>query len=156
GHSIYQPDHLSSILSPQFEEAIYKKLTDKLKSLDAGFGYASVSNGMDILFLEAMLERKVEVHIILPFSPDEFQKTIVESIPGADWGGRYRKIIERATRIIVASEHRTSGSTVDFKYSNLLLNGLAILKAETLDTRLSPIVAASRRPLSGTDGIRKL
>src|SRR5207249_62538 len=121
------------------EEKIREKLAAKLEKLDAGFGYGSAGGGLDILFLEVMLERGGEIHVVLPFSPEEFQKAVVNNIPGSNWGERFQRLLDRATRVIIASEHRTSGSAVDYEYSNLLQDGLAMLKAQTLDTELVPL-----------------
>ena len=60
--------------------------------------------------------------------------------PGTDWGPRFEAVLQQATQVIIASENRTSGNAMVYEYANLLLDGLAILRAKMLDTELIPLV----------------
>ena len=87
-----------------------------------------------------MLKRGGEINIILPFIKEEFIKTSVDLVPGTDWGPRFEAVLEQASQVIVASENRASGNAMVYEYGNLLLDGLAILRAKMLDTELIPLV----------------
>jgi class 3 adenylate cyclase/tetratricopeptide (TPR) repeat protein len=140
GHMIDQPGRLTPRFPNYLAPKVYEQIADTLKRLDAGIGAASAACGSDILFLEAMLKRGGEINIILPFIKEEFIKTSVSLVPGTDWGSRFEAVLEQATQVIVASENRASGNAMVYEYANLLLDGLAILRAKMLDTELIPLV----------------
>ncbi len=140
GHMIDQPGRLKPRFPNYLAPQVYQKIADTLERLDARIGLASAACGSDILFLEAMLKREGEINIILPFIKEEFIKSSVTLIPGTDWGPRFEAVLEQATQVIVASENRASGNAMVYEYANLLLDGLAILRAKMLDTELIPLV----------------
>ena len=140
GHMIDQPGRLTPRFPNYLAPQVYEQIVDTLKRLDARIGAASAACGSDILFLEAMLKREGEINIILPFIKEEFIKTSVNLVPGTDWGSRFEAVLAQATQVIVASENRASGNAMVYEYANLLLDGLAILRAKMLDTELIPLV----------------
>jgi class 3 adenylate cyclase/tetratricopeptide (TPR) repeat protein len=140
GHMIDQPGRLTPRFPNYLASRVYQKIADTLERLDARIGFSSAACGSDILFLEAMLKRGGEINVILPHLKEEFIKTSVTLIPGADWGPRFEAVLEQATQVIIASENRTSGNAMVYEYANLLLDGLAILRAKMLDTELIPLV----------------
>jgi hypothetical protein len=52
----------------------------RLKNHNAGYGYGSLACGADTLIVEALLQRKAEVEVVLPFEINSFRK---ESIANA-------------------------------------------------------------------------
>jgi class 3 adenylate cyclase/tetratricopeptide (TPR) repeat protein len=140
GHMIDQPGRPRRRFPGYLAEQVSQKIAETLDRLDAKIGFASAACGSDILFLEAMLEREGEINIILPYKIEEFIKTSVTISPGADWGSRFEAVLARATRVIIASENRASGNAMVYEYANLLLDGLAMLRAKMLDTELIPLV----------------
>jgi class 3 adenylate cyclase/tetratricopeptide (TPR) repeat protein len=140
GHMIDQPGRPTPRFPNYLAPQVYEQIAEILRRLDAGIGVASAACGSDILFLEAMLKREGEINIILPFLKEEFIKTSVDLVPGSDWGPRFEVVLEQAAQVIVASENRASGNAMVYEYANLLLDGLAILRAKMLDTELIPLV----------------
>ncbi|MBU4355759.1 MAG: adenylate/guanylate cyclase domain-containing protein, partial [Proteobacteria bacterium] len=140
GHMIDQPGRLKPRFPDYLAPQVYEQIADALERLDARIGAASAACGSDILFLEAMLKREGEINIILPFIKEDFIKTSVTVVPGTDWGPRFEAVLEQASQVIVASENRASGNAMVYEYGNLLLDGLAILRAKMLDTELIPLV----------------
>jgi class 3 adenylate cyclase len=59
-------------------------------------------------------------------------------------------------QVIVASENRASGNAMVYEYGNLLLDGLAILRAKMLDTELIPLVVWDGRDGDGPGGTSSL
>lgn len=148
GHMIDQPGRTHPRFPGYLEKRVGEEIRKKLDELDIGFGYSSAACGSDIIFIEEMLKRKnrlknekdIEVNIILPFPEDQFQRASVDIIPAANWGARYCRVIKKATKVIVASDHRATSSGVAYQYANLLQSGLAILRAKTMDTDMTPLV----------------
>jgi class 3 adenylate cyclase/tetratricopeptide (TPR) repeat protein len=140
GHMIDQPGRPTPRFPDYLTSKVYQKIADTLERLDARIGFASAACGSDILFLEAMLKRAGEINIILPHFKEDFIKSSVSLIPGSDWGHRFEAVLEQASQVIIASENRASGNAMVYEYANLLLDGLAILRAKMLDTELIPLV----------------
>jgi class 3 adenylate cyclase/tetratricopeptide (TPR) repeat protein len=140
GHMIDQPGRLTPRFPNYLASRVYQKIADTLERLDARIGFSSGACGSDILFLEAMLKRGGEINVILPHLQEEFIKHSVTLIPGTDWGPRFEAVLPQAAQVIIASENRTSGNAMVYEYANLLLDGLAILRAKMLDTELIPLV----------------
>ena len=85
--------------------------------------------------MEIVHELGGEIHVVLPFPPGEFRTASVDVAPG-DWGARFDRLLEVASTVTIASDHRASGSVATFEYVNLLMTGLGQLRAELLDTTL--------------------
>src|SRR5262249_37104612 len=69
-----------------------------------------------------------------------FQRTNVDIIPGANWGQRFWDAMQQATSVTVINEHYTAGGDVAHAYANLIQDGLALLRAQVLETALLPLV----------------
>jgi class 3 adenylate cyclase len=103
-----------------------------------------------------MLAREGEIIIVLPLDQAEFQRTSVDLIPGADWSQRFHQVLERASRVIIANDNRTTGDEITYAYANLLLDGLAILRARMLDTEVIPLVVWDGKAGDGPGGTASL
>src|SRR6185436_9248403 len=66
GHMLDHPSRTSPRFPKDLEPAIAEQIRDRVKMLEAGFGYASAACGSDILFLEAVLEAGGEICVVLP------------------------------------------------------------------------------------------
>jgi class 3 adenylate cyclase len=117
------------------EPAVRQAMRDSLQSARPLAAYGSAACGADILGMEIVHELGGEVHVVLPFPPSEFRTASVDVAPG-DWGARFERLLEVASTVTIASDHRASGSVATFEYVNLLMTGLGQLRAELLDTTL--------------------
>lgn len=152
GHMIDQPGRASPRFPPQLERAVQDAIRQRLERSDAGVGFASAACGADILFLEAIMGRGGEAHVVLPYDRDQFKKESVECASGAGWGERYERVLRRAAEVRTASEHRLEDGSVTYDYANLLLLGLAAIRAAQLETELVPLAVWDRRPGDGPGG----
>jgi class 3 adenylate cyclase len=152
GHMIDQPGRPQPRFPAALEQKVRQEIAVRLRRHGEKIGYSGAACGSDILFLEEMLEQKGEANITLPFPPKEFQAASVDIIPRATWGQRFHRVLKQATRVIVASEHRVSGSLVAYEYANLIQEGLARLHARMLDTDVIPLVVWDHRPCDGPQG----
>jgi class 3 adenylate cyclase/tetratricopeptide (TPR) repeat protein len=95
GHGIDRPgDPARFPNDPKFCEAVQQAIREELDNLGANIGYCSPGAGSDILFGEAMRERKGELHLVLPFDEDDF---LAESVDFglkelSDWKKRYAEL----------------------------------------------------------------
>lgn len=151
GHMIDRPGRKPPRFPPELEGAVRAAMLDKLKSLNVGLGYASAACGSDIIFLETLLELGGEAHVVLPYNQSQFLEDSVEIVPGTRWRERFESVLERASEVLVASEQRMEGG-VSFEYTNLLLHGLASIRAEQLETAMIPLAVWDRKQGDGAGG----
>lgn len=152
GHMLDRPDRNEPRFPSQLEKAVKDAIRQRLMTLNAGFGYASAACGSDILFHEVILEMKGETHVILPYEKEIFIKDRVNLIPGADWVSRCKEVIKRANEVQEASKHNQMGSDVSHEFANLLLHGLAGVRAEQLETNLVPLAVWDGELAEGSAG----
>lgn len=140
GHMVDRPDRTSPRFPEGLQDMVAREIAKCLSKYDAKISYSGAACGSDILFLEEMIRQGGETNVVLPVPVEEFLKASVDIVPGADWSDRFRKVLEGASRVIVASRHHISESAIALEYSNMMQNGLALLRAEVLDTEVRPLV----------------
>lgn len=151
GHLIDQPQRPSSRFPASLEPAVRDAVDRQIKKTKPGFGYASAGCGADILFLEALLERGGEAHVVLPYEQQQFIKDSV-AFAGPGWVKRFDSVIDRATTVTTASSERIEEGSMSFEYANLLLYGLADIRARQLETDLKPLAVWDQKPGDGPGG----
>jgi len=77
-----------------------------------------------------------ELHIVLPFPPEQFRVESVDFRSDGQWGERFERLLESAEEVLVIGQRPPSACASTFEYTNLIMTGLARLRAQMLDTRL--------------------
>src|SRR5262249_24337441 len=95
GPLIDRPGRPGARFPPELEEAAARAIGDRLRQLEAGFGYASAACGADILFLEALAGLGGETTVVLPYAREQFEQDSVAIAPGSTWPERYRHALDR-------------------------------------------------------------
>ena len=152
GHLIDRPGRGAPRFPPALENAAAAAIRERLRQLDAGFGYSSGACGADILFLEAIADLDGETTIVLPYARDQFEEDSVAIAPGSTWPQRYRRALDRAEDVVVASERRMGGGELSYEYAAMLIDGLAGLRADALDSEAIPLVLWDGREGDGRGG----
>lgn len=152
GHMIDRPNRASPRFPAQLETAVSEEIHRRLVKHGAGLGYASAACGSDILFLESVLELEGKAYIVLPYAKEQFKKDSVEIASDPRWARRFEKVLERASDVLLASEQPMDESTLAFEYTNLLLHGLANIRAERFETDLVPIAVWDGKAGDGPGG----
>ncbi len=152
GHMVDRPDREIPRFPPQLEQAVKDAIRLRLKKLNAGFGYASAACGSDILFHEVILEMKGENHVVLPYEKELFMKDSVDIVGGADWVGRCERVIAQAAEVQESSKQRDTRGSVSYEYANLMLHGLASVRAEQLETKLVALAVWNGQSGDGRGG----
>ena len=151
GHMVDRPGRSLPRFPPRLEGAVRAAIRARLEQSGVQIGYASAACGSDIIFLEEVLERGGEAHVVLPYDRDQFLADSVEVIPGSNWGERCRRILERA-EVTTASHQRLAVGGISYDYSNMILHGLATLRADHLETELLALAVWDGRPGDGRGG----
>ena len=151
GHLIDQASRPTPRFPAALESSVRQAIKSSLKRIAPGFGYASAGCGSDILFFEAILEHGAEAHVVLPYEKEQFIKDSV-AFADADWIKRFENVLERATTVTTASSERIEEGSMSFEYANLLLFGLADIRARQLQTGLVPLAVWDQKPGDGPGG----
>jgi class 3 adenylate cyclase len=116
---------------PPAEARVRAALDKVLESEDVGFAYGALACGSDILCAEALLDRGVELHVVLPFEEEDFLAQSV--LPGGEgWAARYRACRDRAASLVYSSPMAYFGNPDQYGYASRTAMGLARLRAEHL------------------------
>lgn len=118
---------------------------------EVGFAFGAIACGSDLILAEAALERGIQLHIILPFSEEDFLAQSVR--PGGDgWEARFRAVRDAAARTTFASEIEFFGDPVQYGYASRMAMGMARLRAEHLVGEAIQLAIWDGRPSNGPAG----
>jgi class 3 adenylate cyclase/tetratricopeptide (TPR) repeat protein len=152
GHMIDRDDRPEPRFPRHLEPMVNAAIQQCLKRLNAGFGYASGACGSDILFHEAIVEMEGESHVVLPYARELFIKDSVDVVPGSDWTMRLERVISQANDTQELSKQPQMGGGVSYEFANLMLHGLASIRAAQLETNLVPVAVWDGKPGTGMGG----
>ena len=139
GHMIDTPERHPPRFPSIIEGVVKDEIATTLRRINAGFGYSSAACGADILFIEAMLEREAEVHILIPFRKEDFIQTSV-AFAGEHWVKRFEYVMSRATNVHYATEEGYLHDDILFQYTGDLIQGMALFRAGHLE--VEPVMIA--------------
>lgn len=147
GHMIDHPDRTEPRFPAHLEGEVARVLRDTLSQCSPAIGYSQPACGADILFLETMQAAGMQTHVVLPFARQDF---IAESIAiaGSDWIPRFEGVLERATRVVQATQEPFLEDAVLFQHAANLVQGMAFLRAAELSTE--PLMLTLLDPASPT------
>jgi class 3 adenylate cyclase len=70
----------------------------------------------------------------------------VDIIPGAEWRKRFENVVAKASAVIVASPGKIELGSISYDYANLMLDGLARVRAGELGTELVAVAVWDGQP----------
>ena len=94
-------------------------------------GYGSLASGADILIAEELMRRLVDLHVVLPFSLDEFVRESVAP-SGSQWVARFRRCVDRAASVSVACDSAYAHNDELYGHAACVAMGRAINHARYL------------------------
>lgn len=150
GHMIEPPGKDGRFVA-EGEEKIAADIRKYLDDNNVGFAFGSLACGADILFAEAMIRRKGEIHIVLPFRDAEFVKESVRD-GGTKWVRRFNRCRKAAASVTYATEDSYLGENSLFGYCSQLAMGLAVLRARYLDTNIEQVALWDGKETGGEAG----
>ncbi len=134
GQPIDPPGLDEPVFPPDKEAAVRAAIAEQLADIDARIGYSSAACGSDILFLEALLERGGEAHILLPCSLDDFIAARVV-YAGEGWVERLQKVLEQAATVTYATEEHYLGHRTLLRYANHMIAGSGWLRGQLINSK---------------------
>ncbi len=152
GHLIDRPGRSAPRFPTSLEPAVRDAIRSRIASAGAGIGVSSAACGGDLIFLECLAERRATSHVVLPYNPQQFLADSVAIVPGADWPARFDRALDTATEVVVASVQRMGDGGTSYDYAFRLLDGIAGVRADELDTELVCLAVWDGRTGDGTGG----
>jgi hypothetical protein len=152
GHMIDQPGRPTPRFPPQLEEPVRQAIREALERTGARIGYASAACGADLLFQEVVAQQGGESHVVLPYDGDLFVSDSVDIIPGGDGKARFQAVLARANQVVTVSQGKIELGGISYDYANLVLDGLARVRAAELGTDLVAMAVWDGRPGDGPGG----
>ena len=113
------------------ERALAGAIGAALGKRNAGFAYGSLAGAADVLFAEACLARKIELHLVLSDTAGAFRAAAASSWPAA-WLPRVAGILDRAASVTAAAEGGIGDESLS-RYCSEIAMGKAILRSEYID-----------------------
>jgi class 3 adenylate cyclase len=130
---------------------IARKITAELARRPVGVAYGALASGADLLWAEALLASGCELHVVLPFSQEEFIRSSVAPA-GDEWVERFHRCMTAATAVHYATNDACRADDVLFRYGAELAMGLTLLRARYLDATARQLVVWDGRPARGDAG----
>ena len=150
GHIIAAPGATGRFPAEQ-EEHVAKAIAELLERQKVGFGYGALAAGADILFAEALLARGAELHVVLPFTREEFVDVSVAA-PKGRWVERFEACLKRARSVTYATSDSYLGHDAIFAYGSMVTMGLAVLRARFLDAEVRQAAVWDGQETTGLAG----
>ena len=117
------------------EPRVAAEIRQTVEEHNIRFGFGSLAAGADILVAEKILEAGGELHVVLPFSEEEFLQTSVRP-SGEQWVDRYWACRERARHVSFATRDQFLEDGMLYSYCSRYAMGLALLRARQLQAPL--------------------
>jgi class 3 adenylate cyclase len=133
GHMVDAPGRPQPRFPETIVPAVAEAIGAEVAALRDPIVFTSAACGADLLFVEAAQARGAEVNVVLPFDRDDFVRTSI-AVGGEAWIARFETALARASRVIMATTEAYLGDDVLFEHAARLVEGLAILRAEQLET----------------------
>jgi len=131
GHRITADAEAAGGFAARDEAGVAAQIAEFLDRGTFDAAYGALACGADIMIAEALLERHVPVHVVLPFGIDEFEDISVCS-GGGGWTARYRSCLERAASVNIVYDSAYSDDPTLFGYSANVAMGHALGRARHL------------------------
>ena len=136
---------------PRFPEHLSGKVKEQLKgyirNMGPCIGYCSASNGSDLLFIEAMEELGNKVHIIIPFTEENFIHESVATSHDSDWVERFYLLKEKNINVQELANIGIDLKEDAYIFANRIIYGLAKMRANQLESRVFPLAIFDPREM---------
>ena len=152
GHMIDATNRLRPRFPPHLVPAVAKEIKERLHRCDAQIGISSAACGSDLLFIEAMLERGAEIHVVLPWRKEEFLRTSVAISDDHYWTERFDQLLGEVTSVTYLSQQSAPSGNLGYAYCSECMNGMALYRAETMGSDVTPVAVWDGKRGDGLGG----
>jgi class 3 adenylate cyclase len=147
GHAFY--NHCP--LSDKDETALVEQIHSVISNHHCSVAYGSLMAGSDIMIAEAILKSGGELNVWLPFNLNDFCDLSVRPA-GEHWVKRFYNCIENANSVNCATESEFLGDASLFNFCSDVTMGMAIMRANSLHTKVMQVAIWDQNTSSKTRG----
>ena len=112
---------------------------------------ARLASGADILVAEALLEAHAQLHVVLPFAVEDFNRVSVAPA-GSDWSERFHSCLTLASSVRLASDSSYTNDDQLFGHAARIAMGHALNHATLLDAQVAQLAIWDERASVGVAG----
>lgn len=153
GHRIDAGDRHSPRFPTSLETQVKEAISNWLVEHNIRACVCSAANGADILFLEALQSFEgCDTRIVLPFSEAQFQAESVRNGEDESWVPRFQQVMQKASRVTMASSDRVGQGGQPFDYANRIIIGQGLILAKELQTTLTGLAVWNGQVGDGSGG----
>ena len=153
GHRIDAGDRHTPRFPSSLETQVKEAISHWLVEHSIRVCVCSAANGADILFLEALQAFEgCDTRIVLPFSEAQFQAESVRNGEDESWVSRFQQVMQKASRVTIASSDRVGHGGQPFDYANRLIIGQGLMLKKELQTSLSGLAVWNGQAGDGPGG----
>jgi class 3 adenylate cyclase len=152
GHMIDSADRPRPRFPSNLVAAVAKEMKERLHRCDAQIGISSAACGSDLLFIEAMLERGAEIHVVLPWRKEEFLRTSVAVNDDDYWTQKFDQLLKEVTSLTYLSQQSAPSGNLGYLYCSDCMNGMALYRAETIGSDVTPVAVWDGKRGDGLGG----
>jgi hypothetical protein len=134
------------------EESVASSVKEYLSPRRVAFAYGSLASGADIVLAEALIEHGAQLHVVLPFAAEEFDRVSVAPA-GPEWSRRFYTCLEQASSTVFASDSAYMHDDELFGYAGRIAMGHALNRAAFLDAPAEQLAIwdeTAGAPVAGT------
>jgi serine/threonine protein kinase len=137
GHQFDSSDHAGPRFLYQTMSKVREAIAEWLDRRKAHIAFCSAATGVDLLFIEALLERGREIHIVLPFDelPRHGETVILNASPSDP--DRLQAVLKQAASVTHAVRGGTPASPQLLSFAEHVLFGLAHHHARSIGATLA-------------------
>ncbi len=136
--------------------AVRDALRVQLTKMGARVGLVNASAGADLLFTECLHELQGTLHLVLPWSQDEFRRTSVQPYEPPDgpavWEPLFDKAIKEAATTREIGHIYEPGADIGWEFTMEVTAGIALRTAQALRLDIQPMVFWDGLPGNGAGG----
>ncbi|MBU0622283.1 MAG: DUF4071 domain-containing protein [Gammaproteobacteria bacterium] len=147
GHAFY--NHCP--LSKEDERKLVQQIDTAITSSHCSVAYGSLMAGSDIMIAESILRHGGELNVWLPFNQESFCEVSVRPA-GEEWVKRFYDCVKGANTVTCATESEFLGDGTLFDYCSDVIMGMAIMRANSLSTKLMQVAIWDQNTSSTSRG----
>ena len=118
---------------PSLERELRALVELQLDALGSTVAFGALGCGSDILIAETILDRGGELHVVLPFSVEDYVRISV-AVGGQGWVSRFERCMAGASGVELASQTPAMQQDRQLAFASMLAMGYAQLRANHLNT----------------------
>ena len=138
-------------LDKKDEGELLLRIESVISNMHCAVAYGSLAAGADIMFAESILKQGGELNVWLPVGKESFCDVLVRTA-GEDWGRRFHDCIKGAHTVSCATESDYLGEDSLFKFCSDVAMGMAIMRANSLNTKLKQLAVWNQMESSQSSG----